>query len=545
MNDTPRALWPAVFLALLVLLGCAPGGGPGAAAGRDGAAVFRFRIPADPPSLDPIRSADLVSQTVVNNLFDPLVRLDPDSGRPVPALAERWSVSADGLTWRFVLRPGVRFHDGRPLTAGDVAYSFERLLDPAAGGVRPWILGPLSGAEAFRRGEATHVAGIATEGDSAVTLTLEAPYAPFLVQLSMSAASIVPRAVVDSLGPDRFGQQPVGTGPFRFVAWRHDSRIEVERFPQYACAAPPILERVEFVVAPNLSVALEAYRAGELDLLDQLPPGQVALVRRRMPEHLHLWPGLSVRYLGFNLSRAPFRDNRALRQAFNLAINREAIVRVLGEGVDVVSHGAVPPGLPGRDDASAGWPFDLERARTLLAEAGYPGGAGLTEITLLYNNDPVDRRMCEFVQACLAELGVRVRLKSLEWAAFLAAVRAGEAEMFRGSWIGDFPDAHNFLYTLFHSANWGDAGNYSRFADPQADSLLALAARSTDNELRERLYRQVEGIVLREAPWIFLFHPGQVALLQPRWQGGAFPMAGVWAFPLHRVHPAMAAGGGR
>ena len=224
-----------------------------------------------------------------------------------------------------------------------------------------------------------------------------------------------------------------------------------------------------------------------------------------------------------------------MRQAFNYAVNKEAICRVLGEGIDVVSHGAVPPGLEGRNTELEGYPYDPAKARQALAEAGYPQGKGLPEITLLYNNDPVDRRICEFLQASLSEIGVRVRLKTLEWAAFLAAVRAGEAELFRGSWVGDFPDAHNFLYTLFHSTNWGDAGNYTRFSHPKVDSLLTLAMETMDPGSRARLYREVEKIISYEAPWIFLFHPGQVALLKPAWRGAAFPSVGLWAFPLSRL----------
>jgi len=379
------------------------------------------------------------------------------------------------------------------------------------------------------------VEGIQAEGDSVVVLRLQEPYAPFLVQLSMVGASICPREEVERDGESAYGQQPIGSGPFRFVEWQHDNRIVVERFDNYTVGPRPSLERVIFEVVPNISVALEKYRAGELDLLDQLPPGQIELVRRRLGEELHIWPGLSVRYLGFNLTRAPFKGNRKLRQAFNYALNKEAITRVLGEGVDLVSLGAVPPTLAGHNDSLDGYPWDLDRARELLAEAGYPEAQGLGEITLLYNNDPVDRRICEFVQACLAELGVKVRLKSLEWAAFLAAVRAGESELFRGSWVGDFPDAHNFLYTLFHSTNWGDAGNYTRFANPQVDSLLTLAVRSMNPAQQTSLYREVEQLISYQAPWIFLFHPGQVALLKSRWKGGAFPAVGIWAFPLMKI----------
>jgi peptide/nickel transport system substrate-binding protein len=381
------------------------------------------------------------------------------------------------------------------------------------------------------------VEGLSAEGDSAVVIRLEEPYAPFLVQLTMTAASIVPREEVERNGEDMFGQAPVGSGPFRFVGWQHDSRIVLERVENSpAPDSGQAIKRLEFEVVPNISVAYEKYRAGDLDLLDQLPPGHVGLVRKRTPEQLHVWPGLSVRYMGFNLTREPFASNRKLRQALNLAINKNAIVEVLGEGVDVVSVGAVPPGLPGHNQSLEGYPYDPELARTLLAEAGFPAGEGLPELTLLYNNDPVDRRVAVFVQACLGEIGVRLKLKNLEWAAFLAAVRAGEAGIFRGSWVGDFPDAHNFLYTLFHSSNWGDAGNYSRFSSTEVDSLLDLAAKVVDMDYRARLYSEVERIISNKTPWIFLYHPGQVALLRPEWGGAVFPALGVWAVPLHNLY---------
>jgi len=539
MLDSIRIFWTAAALFCLTFQGaCSLPDPHGKLSGEnDSPLIFRFRIPGDPPSLDPIHSADLISQTVVNNIFDPLVRLDPATGELVPAIARKWEIEEGGLAFRFFLRKEVRFHNGRPLVAEDVRYSFERLLARESASERPWILLPLKGAQAFNNGEAARVEGIQTEGDSVVVLRLQEPYAPFLVQLSMVGASICPREEVERDGESAYGQQPIGSGPFRFVEWQHDNRIVVERFDNYTVGPKPCLQRVIFEVVPNISVALEKYRAGELDLLDQLPPGQIELVRRRLGEELHIWPGLSVRYLGFNLTRAPFKGNRKLRQAFNYALNKEAITRVLGEGVDVVSLGAVPPTLAGHNESLNGYPWDLDKARKLLAEAGYPEAQGLGEITLLYNNDPVDRRICEFVQACLAELGVKVRLKSLEWAAFLAAVRAGESELFRGSWVGDFPDAHNFLYTLFHSTNWGDAGNYTRFANPHVDSLLTLAVRSVNPAKRTSLYREIEQLISYQAPWIFLFHPGQVALLESRWKGGAFPAVGIWAFPLANIKP--------
>lgn len=503
---------------------------------QDSRVTFRFRIPGDPPSLDPIHSADLVSQTVVSGLFETLVTIDPQTGEPSPGLARSWEISDSGLSYTFQIDTNARFHNGRPVVAGDVIYSFTRLLDPHSAGKRPWVLTPILGAERFRRGEVDSVEGIAALGDSTVVLRLERPFSPFLAQLSLPVAAIVPREEIERAGEKVFGTRPVGSGPFRFVFWQHDSRVVLERFIGYRKAAPSgAIEVVEYVVVPNVTVAFEKYRAGELDLLDQLPPGQLALCRKRTPEELHLWPGISVRYTGFNLAMEPFAGNLELRRAVNWAVNKAAICEVLGEGVDIASNSPLPPSLPGHNGNLPAFAYNPDSALAALERAGYPHGEGLDEITLLYNNDPVDRRVYEFIQACLGEVGIRVKLKSLEWAAFLAAIRAGESAMFRGSWVGDYPDAHNFLYTLFHSRNWGDAGNYTRYANPEVDSLLERAMTSTDQPERVELYEKAEAIIRHDAPWVFLYHPGQVALLKARWRGALFPAVGVWAIPLERI----------
>lgn len=532
---SPRFTVCAVtLLAVLIFAACgadSPRSGP-----DSGEPIFRFRIPSDPLSLDPIHSTDLVSQAVVNNLFETLVRLDPETGEVTSGIAVRWEVMEDGLAFRFHLRTDMHFHNGRRLNAHDVQYSFERLLSPASASPRPWVLMPIRGAADFRAGRTERVEGIVVGDDSTVVLHLERPYTPFLAQLTMTSAAVVPREGVERLGDDRFAQDPVGSGPFRFDSRQRDSWVRLSRFEGYA-GGPPAIKSLEFTVIPSISVAIEKFAAGELDLLDDVPPGQVELAGRRFGDRLHIWSGLSVRFFGFNLTREPFRDNAPLRRAFNLAVNKRAITEVLNEGVGLVSTGPVPPGLPGHNPELDGYPFNMDRARELLAEAGYPGGRGLPEITLYYNTNPVDRRICEFVQACLSEIGVRIRLKSLEWAAFLAAIRAGEPELFRGSWVGDFPDAHNFLHTLFHSSNWGDPGNYARYANPEVDSLLDRAMRIADFGQREELYRRAEEIIGFDAPWIFLFHPGQVALVSPRWSGVRYPLVGVWAMPMKDVVP--------
>jgi peptide/nickel transport system substrate-binding protein/oligopeptide transport system substrate-binding protein len=520
------------LIACLLLACGGPSGGPPEV-------LFRVRLSADPPSLDPIHAADAISGAVVHPLFDGLVAADPATGAVQPALAERFEPLEGGRAWRFHLRPDARFHHGRPVTAEDVRFSFERVLDPESQCERPWVLTPLRGASAFREGRADRVAGIRVEDERTVVLEIEEPFTPFLAQLTMAPASIVPRELV-ARDPQAFSAAPVGSGPFRFVRWARDVEIELEAFDG-AWDGRPGIDRLRFVILPNVNVAYQAFRAGEIELLNQLPTGALSEARRERPQGLRVWTVLSTRYLGMNLAGPPFSDNRPLRQALNYAVNREALCRDVLQNLAEPASGVVPSALlPVRPE---GYAYDPDRARTLLVQAGFPEGKGLPELELWYNASQEEARIWQVVASDLAAIGVHTRLVALEWGAFLSAIRAGRAPLFRGSWVGDYADPHNFLFVLLHSGNAGPEGNYARFGDPEFDRLVEAAGSESDPVRRGELYVMAEARAVAEAPWVFLFHPRDEVLIAPGWAGLEHSILGDWAIPLERVRASVEAQG--
>jgi peptide/nickel transport system substrate-binding protein/oligopeptide transport system substrate-binding protein len=238
-----------------------------------------------------------------------------------------------------------------------------------------------------------------------------------------------------------------------------------------------------------------------------------------------------VYFYAFNHELPPFKGNRALRQALNYAVNKDYLCRVLQEGKDLPQTGILPPGVPGHDPALPGYPYDLARARQLLAEAGYPGGKGLPEIPLVYNNNENHQRVAVQVQSDLARIGVRVVLRNLDWASYLKAVEGepggpGEVAFFRMGWFADYPDPDNFLSVLLHSRNWGPAGNHSRYANPEFDRLVDQARTLSRWEDRLPLYRQAERIAVDDAVWLFLYYYQDEALVKPRVKGLFLPATG-------------------
>lgn len=496
---SPRAI--VLLLFVLCLLA-----DPGWAARRGG--TYRLALVTDPPTLDPAQATDTTSSAIIRQLFDGLLELD-ERMQPVPSLAARWGVSQDQRVYTFHLRPGVRFHHGRELTARDVKASFER----AARGKRPWVFEKIQGAPAFIRGRAQAIRGIRVPDARTVEITLERPFAPFPMLMAYDAAFVVPVEEAERLGP-AFASRPVGTGPFRFVAWRHDDQVALEAFPGHFRGAP-FLERVVYRIIPEETTRFAEYRAGNLEHVD-VPTGHFRALRAdpALSRELHVWPTLGTYALRFTVTRPPF-DNPTLRRAFNHAIDKEAIARVILEESVVVARGVLPPGMPGHDPALVGHPYDPEQARRLLAEAGHPGGRGLPPITLHYNVNPLHRRIAELVQAQLRELGVTIQLASLDWAAYIKLVDDGGTQWHRMGWIADYPDPENFLTVLFHSRNHGAAGNTSRYANPAVDRLLDEADRLPLGPGRLAKYREAERLIVADAPWVFLYHYTSRLLQKP------------------------------
>jgi len=497
----------------------------------DGVRVFRYRLGSDPPSLDPIHCYDTSSATIVLKIFEGLVDQEPATLEVVPALAESWEISGDGLTYTFHLKKGVRFHNGREVTSEDFRFNFERCLLPENRSERSWVLSPIKGAKEMTAGKSRTLAGMETPDDYTVVLHLEKPFAPFLSYLAMEAARVAAREGID--GDDFI---PIGTGPFKYISWDHGIRVSLEANRGYH-GGEVGLGRVDFEVIPDVGVAFQKFVAGELDLVDEIPPGQLTLIRERYPDTVKTWPYLRIEYIGFNHTRPPFRNNVKLRRALSYAVDRKSIVESLYEGAARVPTGILPPGIPGRDESIEGYRYDPEKAKRLLAEAGYPGGKGLPELTLWYNTNERHEQVMQFIRSNLEKIGLRVRLKSLDWPAYLKACESFEPDMYRLGWVADIPDADNFLYILLHSSQIGPPGNYSGYSNPEFDRLVEQARLTADPVKRSELYARADRIAVEDACWILYAYPMQRILFNPEYEGLVFPLQGEFRIPLERLHP--------
>jgi peptide/nickel transport system substrate-binding protein/oligopeptide transport system substrate-binding protein len=497
-------------LALLLptlLLACGGSGG-----GTNRRTVVDSRDNYDPRSLDPALSTDVPTGRVVGYLFDGLTRFTPDA-KVVPGLATSWDVSPDGITYTFHLRRGVKFTDGTPFVARQVASSWQRVLDPKVRGGRGWPLYPIRGAQEFAEGKGKSIPGLATPNDSTVVVTLKEPFAIFPKLLAMPVAAIAPENV-----PANFGEHPVGTGPWKLVEWHHDDYLLFSRNENYWGGAPKA-DSLKARIIAEPSTAVAEFQSGNVDVL-QVPQGEIRdwqedTERRKL---LASAPSLELVYVAINTTRGPLRDPR-VRQALNYSVDRRTINRNLIAERGELANGVIPYSLPGSDKTRVGYQFDTLRARQLLKEAGYPNGV---DLELWTSTTPIYVRIAETLQGYLALGGCRIKLVQRESAAARAAARNGQADLFVKDWYADYPDAENFLYPLLHSANKGIGGNNSFYSNPRFDSLVTAARREQDEAKRTEMYRQADEIAFRDAPMIYLWFYSELYAVQP-WIHGFEP----------------------
>ena len=480
--------------------------------------ALRYRMPEDPPTLDPFRPADNNSNVYLYLVFDGLVEFQPGSTEVRPAVAESWTISPDGLTYTFKLREGVRFHNGREVRSDDVVYSIRRALSPKSGSAKGDYFEALRGKDAFWSGRSEELTGVAAPDSRTVVMTLEHPYGPFLTVLASEAGSIVPREVYDDPAKG-YLRHPVGCGPYRFEAWTQGVSITLSRFPDHWKARPPGgVGRIVVRFLKSSTTAMEEYRAGNLDFTQELPPGQRGLVMKQLPDHFHNSPLLSIMYVGFNHAAGPFRDSILLRRAVSHAIDRQYIVRVLQQGKDTLATSLLPPGMLGHDPGRAGLVYDPDLAARLLAEAGYPGGRGLPELIYRSNSTLAFERIAEKISTDLAAIGLKVRPDMSDFPAFLEAMSTGSPEppkaaIFRMTYFADWPDTDNFVATQFGT---GALYNLGRLSNPDLDGLLDVARRETDTARREELYRQADTTLMQGAHLVPIYWYGEDLLANPK-----------------------------
>jgi peptide/nickel transport system substrate-binding protein/oligopeptide transport system substrate-binding protein len=460
----------------------------------------------DPRSLDPALSTDVPTGRAVGYVFDGLVRFTPDA-QVVPGLAKTWDVSPDGITYTFHLRSGVKFHDGRPFTAKNVIHSFERVLDPATKGGRGWPLYPIAGAKEFADGKGgKSVSGLSAPNDTTVVIKLKEPFAIFPKLLAMPVAAIVPDSV-----PAIFGEHPIGTGPWKFVEWKHDDYLLFAKNPSYWEGAPKA-DSLKARIISEPSTAVAEFETGNVDVL-YVPEGETRSWEQTDEKKamLESAPALRVFYIAINTTRGPLADVR-VRQALNYATDAKSILEGIVSGRGNLAAGVIPPSLAGGDSTRKGYVRDVAKAKQLLAAAGYANGI---DIELWSSQTPPFPRIAETVQANLKDAGIRVKLVQRDASSMREAARAGQTDMALKDWYADYPDGENFLYPLLHSANKGVGGNVSFYSNPKFDQLVSDARREQDEAKRTAMYKQADEMAYQDAPMIYLFFYKELYAVQP------------------------------
>lgn len=461
---------------------------------------------AEPASLDPHVSTAANDFRIAVNLYDGLVRNTAGTLEIEPALATDWTISEDGLEYTFNLRGGVSFHDGTPFNAEAVKFNFDRMLDET----HPFAsTGPFPLSFFFSAVETVEVVD-----DLTVKFTLNEPFAPFMSNLASPTGLMVSPAAVEASGAD-YGRNPVGTGPFKFEEWQSNSRVVASRNDSYWDGAPP-LEAVIFRPITDANTRVAEMLSGGIDVLLETPPDNVAQFRDDAGFEVVEAVGPHVWYVMLNAKEGPFADKR-VRQAVNYAVNKESLVNDVLQGTASVSAGPIPPAFNwAYNEEVEPYPYNPDRARELLAEAGAEG-ASLTFLVTEGGSgmlDPVP--MGTAIQADLAAVGLDVEIQTYEWNTFLAEVNPGlegKADMAEMAWMTSDPDTLPFL--TLRTAAWPAEGgfNSSYYSNQEVDSLLDQARVSTEPEERGELYRQVQAIVHEDAPWLFVANWKQSAVV--------------------------------
>lgn len=478
---------------------------------------------AEPADLDPHLASILSDQIIVNALFEGLTLLDEKTTNPLPAAAESWSASPDGLIWTFRLREDLKWSNGEPLVADDFVQSWRRILNPAVAADNAWYLFALKNAEAYNSGKQTDATqlGFASPDPRTLVLTLErpTPYLPALV--SMPAwFPVNPRQLAKFDGLQKRGTawtRPgnlVGNGAFLLTEWRPNARIVTTQNPHYRDAARNQLERVIFFPIENPEVEEREFRAGQLHVTFTLPVTKIASWRAQDPGKLRIDPSSQINFLRFNTTRPPLNDPR-VRRALSLAIDRAGIARAVLQGSREPAQAITPPGTGGYV-ARASVTMNLDEARALLAAAGFPEGRGLPVIDIQCRNDEIMPRLAEALQAMWQrDLGLRTTISQLEQKTWIQNQQSLNYGISTAAWTADFPDPVTFL-GMFTS---NSAYNWTGWNHPDYETLLKRAESMAVPQARYEVLQEAETLLLRESPVAPIHYGAQTYLIHPAVKG--------------------------
>lgn len=509
------------LIATLSFSGCRPRETDAAAATRTGTLLVGNG--AEPGSLDPHFASILTDQIIINTLFEGLTLLDERTTEPLPAAAESWTTTPDGLTWTFKLRADLKWSNGEPLTAGDFLATWRRALNPKVAAENAGYLYAIKNAEAYNAGQLTDASalGLAAPDDRTLVITLArpTPYLPALLSLPawfpLNPRLLAKFNALESRNetwtrPEHF----VGNGAFTLRTWTPNARITLAKNSHHRDAATNQLNEIVFFPIEKPDDEERNFRAGQLHVTFNLPVTKIASWRARDAAQLRVDPTLQSNFLRFNTTRAPFTDAR-VRRALSLAIDRTALADSVLQGSRAAATALTPPNT-GSYTARASIATDLAAAKKLLADAGFPDGAGLPPIELQCRNDEIMPRIAEALQAMWQrDLGVRVTLVQVEQKTWIQNQQSLNYGISTAAWTADFPDASNFLglFTSESSYDW------TGWKNPAYDRLVRDADLARDSAQRAELLQQAEGLLLAESPIAPLYYGAQTYLIAPSVRG--------------------------
>jgi peptide/nickel transport system substrate-binding protein/oligopeptide transport system substrate-binding protein len=466
-----------------------------------------YRLKASPSTLDPALIADVASATIAAKLFNGLVRLKGNL-EIAPDIAQKWSISKNGLRYTFFLKKGVRFSNGREVKARDFKYSFERVLNPVTKSPNTWVFDKVVGAREFLGGRAGEVKGFKVKSNYVFEIILKRPFSPFLSMLTMTPAYVVPREEVEKWGVD-FSSHPSGTGPFTLKEWLPDRELLLKSRTDYFDGNSKVKGIAYRIIAEDLTAVTE-FELGNIDVIS-LPASAYSRFKndKKWSRYIISREGLNTYYLGLNSSRPPFNDPE-VRRAVSYAIDREKILNTFYEGRGKLAVGPVPDQLR-KWDIKTSVRYDPKLAGKIIRDKGLKG----MKVDMYVSADKEVVDLAEIIQAYLARVGINVNIKQLEWSAYKEAVNKGEPDMFWLSWWADYPDPENFLFPLFHSKNIGPGGNRVRYINKEVDSLIEKGQYSVNEKDRDYFYQKAEEIIIKDSPWVFFWHKTDYVITQP------------------------------
>lgn len=507
---------------------------------KAGAQVLNYGNGDEPKSLDPHLTTGSPDNNIIMNLLEGLTRKDSATLEPKPGVAKSWTISDDGLTYTFELRDNAKWSNGDPVTAEDFVYSWRRALTTSLPNLYAYMMYYIKNAEQYHRGEITDFSqvGVAALTPLRLQVTLSNPTHFFLQLLDHHSYYPIHRATIEAFGgideanskwilPGNF----VGNGPFKLVDWQLNKVITLDKSSTYWGAENVRLDRVHFFPIDDQQAEERAFRSGKIHLTNtpQMDIEKIAVYRKNNPEALHIVPTYSSYYYEINVTHKPFDDAR-VRRALAMAIDRESIVKNVTKAGEVVAYSVIPPD-PNGYQPKAYFGYDVDKAKGLLAEAGYPQGKGFPSFSILYNTHDNHRKVALAVQQMLkTNLNIDVQLENKEWKVYMAARNNLEHDVARAGWLADYTDPSNF-FDIFRSYS---GNNRTGWGSQKYDDLMKSIEAVADTEQRNRMFEQGNLMLAEEMPVIPLYYFADANLVSPEvkgWHDNAMhfhPLEGVY-----------------